>query len=330
MGAIISQAFSGDSDKTIFEQKAPRKFVRPGDTTSSQDKPQIPESRKLSIKKVAASRNLGRKEADPVSDEGLEKDAARTVPVVVHRVADEDIAVQNETDRPILGKPQELMEEPDHPPAEMKSARDIELDKLSDQISLRSLRNLMSAKYAQVWIDWEPETLWLVLQDDFSIEITDNLKNKVLLLKVLLKGESAWDDWFVFQKAVVAINGRKPNFHMVEHVSPLEIAWAVHEMLEIDPAKKFSEEVCRYIAAVLYHDEQVYAPNEFFPESVQIYLTDDLGVNAGLLKATIRKWQDEKGRPLQDLGRPETAVDVQIAHLLEIRNYVKERMSTRI
>lgn len=262
------------------------------------------------------------KEAEDSSNVGIRK-----VPVIVDRVGDEDIAVQSGNEVPILAPPMQT-NEIDDDPFVSHSSSELEAIRLSDQISLKSLGMLLMKKYGHAWTEWEPETTWIVIHDDFDLDLTDILKNKIGLLKILLSGESAWESWDIFQKAVVAMNGRVPNFHMVEHVSPEEIAYAIGEMRAIKQVE-LSDEVDRYIAAVLYYSQLVYAPEEFFPKDVQVIMDERLGINQELKSKVLSAWAEKKNLPAWSPAEV-NAVDQQVLSLLSIRDYIAQRKKSGV
>src|SRR5690606_37510670 len=80
------------------------------------------------------------------------------------------------------------------------------------------------------WIDWEPETIrTLEIEGKPVDEVTFN---KIMALQAIFRSQFIdgplgtnmhYDDWKLFEKVVIALNGTVPNFAENESATPLEI-----------------------------------------------------------------------------------------------------------
>jgi hypothetical protein len=56
------------------------------------------------------------------------------------------------------------------------------------------LQKLIS-KYDRSWFEWEPETLWDTIERDFSVSLTEEVKNKINAVKLVHLTDAFWKEW---------------------------------------------------------------------------------------------------------------------------------------
>jgi hypothetical protein len=73
------------------------------------------------------------------------------------------------------------------------------------------------------WRDWLPETLrsFIGLTEDQVLQL-----DKVMAVQVVLTNSDLFEDWTLFHHVAVVFNHRRADFHWVEPLSSLEMAWA--------------------------------------------------------------------------------------------------------
>jgi hypothetical protein len=109
------------------------------------------------------------------------------------------------------------------------------------------------------WFMWSPETLFTEIEKTFHTSIAEVNRLKILVAATLHVSDVFWDQWEVFEKAVLALNGIIPS---VTYMQPPDVGTL---MTAVDIAnsirkEEFSEEVSRYVAACFLNDHISYAP----------------------------------------------------------------------
>jgi len=196
----------------------------------------------------------------------------------------------------------------------------------------------LNKKYKDTWFDWEPETIWRTLKEDENIEATDEVKNLIQAFQVLTNTNFAHESWQVFENVANAINQNIVNFAEVQPLEVNEISLALKVINMIRPKKQqeddiwrkipdharpqqgFDDEVWGYIAAAAKNAGLVLLPPELFggSGSPQNILDNTLGNNIDLKNKVSAKWYAgvKAASPIE--------VDIQLARLTEIKDYVEE------
>lgn len=199
-------------------------------------------------------------------------------------------------------------------PGDGKTAQDLSLDDASSPVLiLRALSGAMGAE----WVTWEPETLWAEFKRHLGKAPSEILKGKVQALKTLLVADAFWKDHLAFEKVVVALNGRVPNFDLYQHPSPAMIARALRLASGIRAAE-FSDEVLRYVAAICYEDGLVVLPEPLDVAQESLDEMTSRVVGRQLPEEIRRAWK------LNDVKQglyTETVTGVQLAKMAAIREY---------
>lgn len=171
---------------------------------------------------------------------------------------------------------------------------------------------LLNEHYNHDWWDWEPETIWRTLKLDHDIESTEEVKNIVQALQVVVKTDFPFEEWHVFENVAHAFNRGPVNFGQMQPIDLDEAALAIAILKKIRPKSEYQQEVCGYLGACAKHCGMVYMPEEFFPKCAQTYL-DSMGNSEELKHMVMTKGSGE-------------AYDVQINRLKSIRQYVEENL----
>lgn len=201
----------------------------------------------------------------------------------------------------------------------------LDLETSLDKLSPEFLYTTIKSKYGESFINWEPETLKIVLMDDFSVEdIPDNVWEAILATRIAGEG-IVWDDYTAFEKAALAVSGSPVQPGVFQHVSVEEITALYKLMSSISPEEELADEVARYIAARMHTDGYLYC-GRVFPNSVQEYifelgaskaLTDSVhGYIQSMLTGEPGEVKDKIRRKIESLGTSE--VDIQIARYISL------------
>lgn len=90
----------------------------------------------------------------------------------------------------------------------------------TSSLSIIRLYDILNDNYSKVWWEWEPETLWKTLQEEHSIQITDELKNAVQALQLLVTTFAPMEHWHIFEKTGHAFEMEHVDFATLQ---PLEL-----------------------------------------------------------------------------------------------------------
>ena len=101
----------------------------------------------------------------------------------------------------------------------------------------------------------EPETLRSMFPFKSDAEI-----EKLLALKAVKVSNTPYENFYTFQKVVLALNGIAPNFTMMEDITPEQIWYAIHEMRMHNPAGIFSPEIVLYVQKVFNNNGLYFYP----------------------------------------------------------------------
>ena len=179
---------------------------------------------------------------------------------------------------------------------------------------------------------WEPESIWMELQDK-KIDVPEVNRDKLLAVVSLLQKPAFYWDAKLFSSTAMAFNDSISTPGGIDEASPAQLSWAVVEaellMSTLDVDTDFDYEPKRYTAASCHHDGLHLAP-EFlvFCQNELDKLNNDNIQNAA--SKVQRSWnQLPTGDPkkLEGLELGEDPVSVQVAKLVAIHLYMHERAS---
>jgi hypothetical protein len=138
------------------------------------------------------------------------------------------------------------------------------------------LHTLCLHKYGTDMLDWEPETLWLEIYEDFHVDVEESNKDKIQASIALVKTNAFYENFQAFEGIGKAFNGQSPDFEYITPLTPEECAWAVKEAHLIDSTpEEFSEEIKAYIREVLREHGIFAAPPELaFCNLGEVYKVD--------------------------------------------------------
>ncbi|NDC22529.1 MAG: hypothetical protein EBZ49_00140 [Proteobacteria bacterium] len=172
----------------------------------------------------------------------------------------------------------------------------------------------LNDEFKDGWWDWEPETLWQTFE---GIRPSDELKNMIQALQVVVKTNAAFENWHVFEKVSHAFNENPVLFSAIQPLELDEIAYTHKILKTIRPKEEYEDEVLGYIASCAKRSGVVYLPEGVFPKGCQKFL-DDLGNDLSLKNEVAKIW------PKCEDG--EEAAGVQCSRLSEIVQYVARRI----
>jgi len=171
-------------------------------------------------------------------------------------------------------------------------------------------------KYKAEWFEWQPETLWKEIKEDFRVpSISDHAKAKIQAIRTLHIGEMFWKSWESFCWITQALNNNIPDWHVLQKPSLSQLISSVDISEIIRAGEVFALEVTSFIAASVLDEGVFYAPHpiSFCQSEIDRYL-DSKGIEHTEIAAAVqKKYRDvikTSGMPLE-----ENIVDIQVAKL---------------
>lgn len=144
---------------------------------------------------------------------------------------------------------------------------------------------LLLRKYGPNWLEWEPESLQLALQTDFS-GVSDLNLHKVQACRALHEVDSFWVRWEVFVWCTMALNGVFPDFENAQVPTALEMMIAVDVANRIRDDISWSDEVKEYIKHAAVFDGYMFLPKplDFIDTDAASY-----GINTDAVQSLLRE-----------------------------------------
>ena len=190
------------------------------------------------------------------------------------------------------------------------------------------LASTLSDKYGTEWLEWEPETLWKEIREDWNTQISRINHEKINAAKLLLLSDSFWRNWETFEKVVLAFNSVMPLFDRKQDITVGQMVHAVAQANEMRQ-EAFSDEVLSYIAMQAKEEGFLWLPaplgvaqerlNELNPEGSE--------GNANLADEVRARWQAIEETDLDTIEFAEDIFGIHLAKLAAIDGYL-ETMSS--
>lgn len=198
-------------------------------------------------------------------------------------------------------------------------------DKRSHPLQIFDVLNM---RYAEAWVDWEPETLWWALRRDFGT-VGEVNRNKIMALRLAAVTDTPWLDWDTFENSTLAWNDIVPLFGTYQPVTPAQAAFGVHVLQAIRSDEPFAWEVKAYIAAGLEDEGFVYAPDEWFAGAQAVI--DRKQWLQGFRAKVISAWTKVQDvDPTQVDWDESDPLQVHLVKLAVVKKYLIERAALRV
>lgn len=190
----------------------------------------------------------------------------------------------------------------------------------------------MDALLGPLWMQWEPETLWLEL-DHEGVDVPVSNREQIMAGRALITTGVFWYDAIAFEKTCIAFNNEESLHVGMEDAPVAYISWAVDEAQQIhrhyeqEETLEFDREPAQYIAIQLYREGFAITPDNL--KWVTPYLHKQFKQYHSIVKLeqTIREaWAvAPRGENLADAAFPETPEGVQLARLAAVHLYYLNR-----
>ncbi len=183
-------------------------------------------------------------------------------------------------------------------------------------------RRVLFGKYGSAWLEWDPQTLWMEIEEDFRAQVSDEVRDKINALRVLLTTRDFWEDYSVFEKVIIAFNDRYVDPEHIQVCLPEELGYGLTCVNSI-VVWPFSREIkvyvqgcCREMGLLVYHRAFAFAQPVY------------TGALKDLAQEVRKVWDIDR---FTQITIPEhqqhDPVMTQVGKLHDIEVYVKERLS---
>ena len=172
-------------------------------------------------------------------------------------------------------------------------------------------------KYGTDWFEWEAETLWHEIKEDFHVpSISDHAKAKIQAVKTLHIGQMYWANWEVFCWITQALNNNIPDWQVLQKPSIAQLFNSVDAAEMVRSGEVFTLEIQSFVAACVLDENVLYAPHPiaFCQSEIDRYLKDRGIESADLITAVQQKYREIIRTP-EGLTLEENPVDIQVAKL---------------
>lgn len=181
-------------------------------------------------------------------------------------------------------------------------------------------------QYGTDWYEWEPETIWREIMDDFRTpSISDHTKSKIQAVKSIQISDLCFQKWEIFCVITQALNNNIPDFEIMRKPTVSQLFVAVDIMTMIRNDVPFGDQLQQWLAASLLTDGVIYAPDPiaFCQDEILDFMKDS---GREVDPQPIReKYKTVMLTPSDQVVLEENAVDIQVAKLLVARDYMQLR-----
>lgn len=133
---------------------------------------------------------------------------------------------------------------------------------------------VLSKKYGEEWLSWEPLTVYLELRDDFSCEPSTVTMDRINAVQLLMTSSSFYTDLYGFTGICNTLSEGSPSFSLINPVTVAEAAWAVTEAGLIREPEQFAPTIRSYIQVILEMEGLAKDPPEILADVVGSQMPD--------------------------------------------------------
>lgn len=190
-------------------------------------------------------------------------------------------------------------------------------------------------------VSWEPESIWLTLEREYSIDLDEVARNKIQAAITLIVNPAFFWDNLVFQRTTQALNGELFDPEALQECHPAHMNWAVYEAHVIrghdpNPQDEFpvigdelgelelDEDVQQYAAVCLHRAGFVFPPPQLLP------VADNLAClfpadSHSFISDVKKRWEHLDKEALLDRTYQENPLGIQLSKLAACHAYTMER-----
>ena len=172
-------------------------------------------------------------------------------------------------------------------------------------------------------IAWEPESIWLELEDR-GIDIPWINRDKFLAASSLAQSPAFYWDSNVFEKTTMSFNNVLSDSSILQEATPAQMAWSVFEAeklgeLDLD----FDYEPRSYAAVCMHREGLQVAPEELAFAQEELERINRVGKE--MIETIKSRWESLDKTDLATIDLRENHIDVQIAQLVAVEMYMQEQ-----
>lgn len=174
--------------------------------------------------------------------------------------------------------------------------------------------------------NWEPESIWLGLQDH-GLDLPVTNRDKIMAVNTLLVVPAFYWEVNAFEDTCLAFCNQIVIPDALQEASPAQLSWGVYEVELLMQANnkdpEFDYEPAKYAAVSLHREGFLLAPELLvFSQKELDRLTRG---NDDLIPQVKERWEKLDKDKLDTVEFQETPVDVQLAKLAAVHLYIDER-----
>tara|TARA_Y100000310_G_scaffold334995_1_gene415982 strand:- start:14045 stop:14713 length:669 start_codon:yes stop_codon:yes gene_type:complete len=177
------------------------------------------------------------------------------------------------------------------------------------------LNLLLLKEFGSDYLGWEPETCWVEIGRTWNTTISEINRNKIQAIRTCHVSDDPYERWEVFEKVAMGLVGLTPKFDLIQRPTLHRAALALDILAQVKEDLKLSDEVYKYVAAVMLDSGVAYGPGPLEPSNK--YLTKFVGVER---QAKIKKAVSMRRRPAFN-GKNED--DIQIMKATSIKDFLE-------
>lgn len=174
----------------------------------------------------------------------------------------------------------------------------------------------MLRHFGPEWLAWEPETLQILVPEEFKTSALSDLNlAKLQACKVLHLVDPFWQRWEVFVACTMPFNGVFPDFHVMQVPTVAQCLVACDVAKRIRNDVEWSEEMKAYVGQVYNHD------GIYFPLPPADFATFEVPESIDQ-KAIAERWPAIRASGVAPKGQ--TVLDEQLRRLLVANGFLEE------
>jgi len=181
---------------------------------------------------------------------------------------------------------------------------------------------VLSKMLGGLWPTWEPETIWEEIRIETGAQVSDEVRDKINALRLVLTTDNFWEEFTVFENVILAFNDRHVDPSYMQVCLPQELAYGLTVAGSVK-VKPFAADIINYVRACCEQDGLVVYPNIFSFAQPRF---EDAALRELVYEAR-KVWDTQRFAHLRvPAGEEDDPVVVQVAKLHDISIYVKERL----
>jgi hypothetical protein len=175
---------------------------------------------------------------------------------------------------------------------------------------------LLLRKYGPDWLGWEPETLQLLIPEDFNTPSLSDLNlSKLQACKALHLVDTFWQQWEIFIACLMPFNSEFPDFNVMQVPTVAQCLVACDIAARIRDDVQWSDEMKAYMGVVYQHD------GIFLPLPPADFMDLEAPEEIDQKKLAVR-WNEVRSAGKAPTG--DTPMDEQLRRLLIVNGFLEE------